>query len=150
MVILLHKQLKYKPMALTKKDKAKKPPKIEKVRYGLNLGEMIREAVDTHPTLTQNEVGKMINLGRQGVYHRMHNPSYGTGYDIIEISLLLKRDFITPMLQVIQNQGIYPDKSYTQIEYDELNKQVQHYKELYERAAREIDLLHKILDKKKV
>ncbi len=150
MVILLHKQLKYKPMALAKKDKAKKPVKVEKVRYGLNLGEMVRTAVDTHPTLTQNEIGKLINLGRQGVYHRMHNPTYGTGYDIIEISLLLKKDFVTPMLQVIQNHGIYPEKSYNQEEFDEMAKQVQHYKELYERASREIDLLHKIVDKKKI
>ncbi len=36
-------------MALAKKDKAKKPVKVEKVRYGLNLGEMVRTAVDTPP-----------------------------------------------------------------------------------------------------
>jgi hypothetical protein len=84
-----------------------------------------------------------------GMWHRLTNPTYGTGYNLIEISLLLKKDFISPMLEVINNAGVYQEVKYDKEVVDELMNQIDHYKGLYERLLRENDLLHDLIDKKK-
>lgn len=91
-------------MARKKKEKALLMPKSKReIKYNLNLGKMIKEAIEQHKTLTQTELSSDINLTRMGFGHRLNNPTYGTAYDVIEISLMLKKDFVSPMLEVIRN-----------------------------------------------
>ncbi len=117
------------------------------IKYGLDLGAMIKKVIENHPTLTQNEIAENINIGRQGMYHRLNNPTYGTVYDLIEISLLLKRDFISPVHEVIKNGGIYEENKYGQSDLDLIQAEAAHYKLLWEKSVRDMDLLHKLIDK---
>jgi len=120
-------------MAKTKRAKATlKPVKSKKVLYNLNIGEMVRKAIEGHPTYTQFELSKIIGLGRQGMYHRLENPAYGSTYDLIEISILLKKDLISPMLEVIHNNGIYDTQKFSQEDIEKLTMELNLYKDLYD------------------
>lgn len=137
-------------MARKKKEKALLMPKSKReIKYNLNLGKMIKEAIEQHKTLTQTELSSDINLTRMGFGHRLNNPTYGTAYDVIEISLMLKKDFVSPMLEVIRNNGIYEEEKYSREVVEELKEQVEHYKQLYDRLVRENNLLHNLIDGKK-
>lgn len=132
-------------MAKTKKERAKSPATKEiNVKYNLHIGSMIAEFIKNHPEWTQKEIADKIVIGTQGFNHRLNNPSYGSCYDIIEISLLLKKDFISPMLQVIKGKGVYNPVTYTEDDVEDIRRELSHYKELYERSKREIDLLHQV------
>ncbi|NOT36418.1 MAG: hypothetical protein HOP11_03460 [Saprospiraceae bacterium] len=136
-------------MAKTKKERVSvKAEKKVNIKYGLDLGQMIHEYISNHPTWTQTEISDIIKIGRQGMSHRLRNPSYGTCYDIIEISILLQKDFITPMLEVIKNNGVYEPVRYSIEEVERLKADVALYKDLYERQKREVDLLHKVAEGK--
>lgn len=132
-----------------KKGEPRKVVARHPLKFNLNLGKLIHDTIESHPTLTQIEVAQRLNIGRMGMWHRLTNPTYGTGYNLIEISLLLKKDFISPMLEVINNAGVYQEVKYDKEVVDELKNQIDHYKGLYERLLRENDLLHDLIDKKK-
>lgn len=73
-------------------------PKAKPVKFGLNLGKMIHSYIELNPLLTQHELADQIGIGRQGFYHRLNNPTYGTAYDLIEISLVLKKKLLIKYL----------------------------------------------------
>lgn len=137
-------------MAKTKKAKAVETPiTVPKLTYNLHLGKLIKDYVKNHPTLTETEIAEKISIHKQSFGHRTRNPTYGSGYQLIEISLLLKKDFISPMLEVLHNNGIFEETKFSTEDMDNLKKDVAHYKELWERSKKEIDVLHKLIDTKK-
>ena len=137
-------------MGKTKKEKAtEEAAVIPRLSYNLNLGKMIKEYIKNHPTLTENEVASMVSLHKQSFGHRTRNPTYGTAYQLIEISLALKKDFVSPMLEVLHNNGIFDEQKYSLEQMEAVQKEVSHYKELWERSKKEVDMLHKLIESKK-
>jgi len=133
-------------MAKANSKPRKKVTKSLEEKFGLHLGNMVRQVLDSTPGLTQIALAKKIGIGKQGIYHRLNSPWYGDAYDLIEISLALKTDFITPLQRVINAKGIYYPEKFTQQDMDAKNAEIDHYKTLYERAAKEIEVLHRVLE----
>lgn len=117
-----------------------------KVKYGLHIGKIISDFIEPTP---QAEIAKKLNISAQGFGHRLNNPLYGSVYDIIEISMLLGTDFLSPARDVIYNNGIAPAKTFTEFEMKDLLNKLEIAQNRIIKLDRENDLLHKLLEKPK-
>ncbi|MBK9718204.1 MAG: hypothetical protein IPO85_11960 [Saprospiraceae bacterium] len=117
--------------------------------YGLNIGESIKKWFQLNPETTIVSVAKKLKISKVGFYHRINLPYYGNTVDLIEISLLLKHDFISPLLNIYKNKGNNVEISYTESEVLSLKNELEKTKDLLVRSQREADRLHEILDSHK-
>lgn len=91
--------------AVTKSEKKKKS---EVTKYTLHIGKMIKDHLDITPDLTLAKFVKESGMGTTTIVERFKNPYYGTTYDLLDACIIMKMDFISPLLKVLSNGRVLP------------------------------------------
>lgn len=136
-------------MAKKVKKKADKTPVEEGCeRVGMNLGALIKTWFQLNPEIHMIDVANMLGLTKMAFYHKTKSPHYGTTLDILQLSLVTKHDFITPILNIYKNTGNPVTSMYSEAEVKALQTNLETTQDLLKRCQRETDRLHKILSDK--
>lgn len=133
-------ELKEKKVRNTRKKRALN------VQYGINLGSDINDYVNTRPNYSKAQFYKDLNLSPTAVETRLRNPYYGTVYDLIEACLVLKRDFISPIITVLKYNHIRLNALEELEQLEEYKKENQQLKDRIARIEKDNDVLHEYLD----
>ncbi|MCC7026702.1 MAG: hypothetical protein IT265_07080 [Saprospiraceae bacterium] len=132
-------------MAKTKRV-SKQDPLLKKCKdYGLDIGAQIRTWFQLNPNVTITSVAEDLHISKVGFYHRMNNPYYSNAVDLLELSLLLKHDFISPVLQIYRNKGRKVEETYTAFDVLAIKDELEKTKEALLRSQREVDGLYETL-----
>ncbi len=120
---------------------------INDAPFNLHLGRMVKEYIEKETSYTKTKVAEKMGLTRTCFSSRLSCPHYGNIHDLIKISLFLKKDFISPSLDIVRNEGLTTKRMYSEREYNELQINLAlTEKKLYEKD-RELNLTHELLEK---
>ncbi len=122
------------------------PLKIKAAIYGLHLGELISNWFRINKHVTKVYIAEQLGISKVGFNNRLNLPYYGNAVELLEISLLLKEDFITPLLNVYKNRGHKVEKIYLEQDVADMQDKLKFTEDLLNRCQRESDLLHKSLN----
>ncbi len=128
---------------------SKAKSKVSKVKYGLHLGKLIKDHIE-ESKYSQRDIAPKVNISPQGFGHKLDNPSYGTTYELVDISIALGFDFISPLRDIFYNGGVYPRRMYTESEVNDIKIKLEEAEIRIKKLDRENDLLHKLVEKSKV
>jgi hypothetical protein len=117
-------------------------------RVGMNLGALIRTWFQLNPEIYMIDIANLLGLTKMAFYHKLNSPHYGTTLDILQLSLVTKHDFITPILSIYKNNGNPVQSLYTEAQVNVLQTNLETTQDLLKRCQRETDRLHKILSDK--
>jgi len=108
---------------------------------------MVKEYIEKETSYTKTKVAEKMGLTRTCFSSRLSCPHYGNIHDLIKISIFLNKDFISPALDIVRNDGITTKRMYSEKEYNEaqINLALTE-KKLYEKD-RELNLTHELLEK---
>ena len=134
----------------TRQRSTKEIPNKNVIEYGIHVGNMVKEAIEAHPTMSINKLSKIAGK-RTGMWvtHKCQNPHFGNIYDLLFVSIELKVDLVSPLLKTLADYGVRLQTRITIEHSDKMKEEVSHYKELWERSKREIDVLLKLIEDKK-
>ena len=120
---------------------------ISDAPFNLHLGRMVKEFIEKETSFTKTKIAEKMGLTRTCFSSRLSCPHYGNIHDLIKISIFLKKDFISPALDVVRNDGISTKRMYSEREYNEMQINLAlTEKKLYEKD-RELNLTHELLEK---
>lgn len=115
--------------------------------FGLHMGKMIKQFIEKETNFTKTLVAMKLGLTRTCFSSRLSSPHYGNIHDLIKISILLEKDFISPALALVRNQGVASTKMFSERELNEVQmKLALTEKKLFEKD-RELTLTHELLEK---
>ncbi|MBK8737657.1 MAG: hypothetical protein IPL98_17790 [Saprospiraceae bacterium] len=111
----------------------------------LHLGRMVQQVKDgvgmTHETL-----GELIGIGKGGVSSRLQNPHFGDTFDLLNVSIALRHDFISPLMKILRDHKIEPIALKAQIENDKLLEEIKELKAELLEKKKEISYLHEFIE----
>ena len=120
---------------------------IHEVPFNLHVGKMVKEYIERETNFTKTKVAERMGLTRTCFSSRLSCPHYGNIHDLMKISIFLKKDFVSPALDIIRNDGVVTKRLYSEKEFNELQvKFALTEKKLYEKE-RELNLTHELLEK---
>ena len=120
---------------------------IQDAPFNLHLGRMVKEYIEKETTYTKTKVAERMGLTRTFFSSRLSCPHYGNVHDLMKISIFLKKDFLSPALDIVRNDGVVTKRLYSEKEYNEIQmKFALTEKKLYEKD-RELNLTHELLEK---
>jgi hypothetical protein len=120
---------------------------INDAPFNLHLGRMVKEYIEKETSFTKTKIAEKMGLTRTCFSSRLSCPHYGNIHDLIKISIFLKKDFISPALDIVRNDGITTKRMYSEKEYNEMQINLAlTEKKLYEKD-RELNLTHELLEK---
>ena len=120
---------------------------INDAPFNLHLGRMVKEYIEKETSYTKTKIAEKMGLTRTCFSSRLSCPHYGNIHDLIKISIFLKKDFISPALDTVRNDGITTKRMYSEKEYNEMQINLAlTEKKLYEKD-RELNLTHELLEK---
>lgn len=140
----------FQPVKKTTRKTSENISSPKSVKYGIHIGQLVKEAIESHPTMTINELSRIAGKD-SGMWmsHKCSNPHFGSVYDLLFTSIELGVDLVSPLLKVLADYGVAIRTRIT-IEKDEkMQAEIDHFKDLWERSKREIDILLKLLEDKK-
>ena len=120
---------------------------INDAPFNLHLGRMVKEYIEKETSFTKTKIAEKMGLTRTCFSSRLSCPHYGNIHDLIKISIFLKKDFISPALDIVRNEGITTKRMYSEKEYNDVQINLAlTEKKLYEKD-RELNLTHELLEK---
>ncbi len=121
-------------------------PKDEQFE-NLHLGKLIKDYIEQETPYTKTYIATQLGLTRTCFSSRLNSPFYGNTFDLMKVSILLEKDFLSPCLAVMRASGTNSNKLYTEKEYAEMMMKLAHAeKKLFEKE-RELNLTHELLEK---
>jgi len=120
---------------------------INDAPFNLHLGRIVKEYIEKETSFTKTKIAEKMGLTRTCFSSRLSCPHYGNIHDLIKISIFLKKDFISPALDIVRNEGITTKRMYSEKEYNDVQINLAlTEKKLYEKD-RELNLTHELLEK---
>jgi len=122
----------------------------QEVPFGLHIGQMIKEYIEQNTNYTKTHVAAKLGLTRTCFSSRLSSNFYGNVHDLMKVSIFLEHDFVSPAVPIIRANGVVPNKTYTEKEFNEMQLRLAHAeKKLYEKE-RELNLTHELIEKYKM
>lgn len=115
--------------------------------FGMHFGKIIKEYIEKETNYTKTLVAMKLGLTRTCFSSRLSSPHYGNIHDLMKISILLEKDFLSPALALVRNEGIASTTMYSEKEVNDVKmKLALTEKKLFEKE-RELTLTHELLEK---
>jgi len=73
--------------------------------YGVHFGKLIKDHISTLKQ-SENDISKTFGLTPNGFRRKLDNPYFGTVYDLIKVSIILKTDFVGHMVKILEENGV--------------------------------------------
>lgn len=120
---------------------AKKKSTIE---FGLHIGNIIYNDIKNRNGLLFSNISDQLDLTLNGFKNKLKYPHYGSTYDLIKVSLIMKKNYFDLINPIIKAKGLNLESIYTNHEVDQLKEKV---KNLEKQNSRNEKIIEKFLDK---
>ncbi len=71
-----------------------------------DVSKYVRRAVESNPDFTYTALAEKLSISKNGMNTRLNKKHYGTVYDLLETCIYLRKDLISPLLEVLINHDI--------------------------------------------
>lgn len=86
---------------------------------GLHLGELVRDFIKNSQTLNYEIVAEKLDMTSSGLRNKMKLPTYGTMFDLIQVSEICSFNFLEYGNMYLRAKGV-TGKVYSESEYNSL------------------------------
>lgn len=111
------------------------------VEYGHDFGRTIYEFVRDSPTVNYTKAGELMGMSRQRFRQKSLLPHFGTIYELIQASIVLDFDFISPAIDILVNENVEVKNTL----YSKFTDQAKRIAELEKEVAREKAIIDELL-----
>ncbi len=77
-----------------------------KLKY-IHVGKMIRDYINDNDSLTQKAIYNSLYLTKSTFEGRLGRAHYGTVYQLIDVCIACKYDFLSPLTEDISKKGVH-------------------------------------------